>query len=186
MIRLLKYGTVGGIVATGVSLYLPQSKTQLRKVSEKFSVAAKSEDVDPIQNSYQGGGTKWDNNWDCREPTSLVKPLKENASDEEKAKYEEKLKAASSKASRILVLVRHGQYNLAGQTDQENYLTELGRQQADVTGERLALLYARYLRRTDEAEGTHLQTPDPVPYMYAPSYWKHGRIWVGVPPSRGH
>ena len=81
----------------------------------------------------------------------MVKPLKENATDEEKAKYEEKLSAASSKASRILVLVRHGQYNLAGQTDQENYLTELGRQQADVTGQRLALLYARYLRRTDEA-----------------------------------
>ena len=80
-----------------------------------------------------------------------MKPLKENASDEEKAQYEEKLRAASSKASRILVLVRHGQYNLAGQTDQENYLTELGRQQADVTGQRLALLYARYLRRTDEA-----------------------------------
>ena len=86
-----------------------------------------------------------------RDPASLVKPLKENASDEEKAQYEEKLRAASSKASRILVLVRHGQYNLAGQTDQENYLTELGRQQADVTGQRLALLYARYLRRTDEA-----------------------------------
>ena len=87
----------------------------------------------------------------CRDPTSLVKPLKENATDEEKAKYKEKLSAATSKASRILVLVRHGQYNLAGQTDQENYLTDLGRHQADVTGQRLALLYARYLRRTDEA-----------------------------------
>ena len=47
-----------------------------------------------------------------REPSSLVKPLKENATDEEKAAYQEKLTAATSKANRIIVLVRHGQYNL--------------------------------------------------------------------------
>jgi len=144
-------------VASGVSLYLPEPNKHFTKVSERFSVAAKSKDVDPsrsdlLNNVYQGQerGAKWDNNWDCRDPAALVKPLKENASDEEKAQYEEKLSAATSKASRILVLVRHGQYNLAGQTDPENFLTELGRQQADVTGQRLALLYARYLRRTDE------------------------------------
>jgi len=157
MVRLLKYGAVGGFVATGVSLlYLPEANKnkQLRKLSEMFTLHAKSEDVSgsrPVNNVNHGRGTKWDNDWDCRDPTSLVKPLKENATDEEKAKYEEKLSAATSKASRILVLVRHGQYNLAGQTDQENYLTDLGRQQADVTGQRLALLYARYLKRTDEA-----------------------------------
>ena len=41
-----------------------------------------------------------------------MKPLKENATDEEKAAYQEKLTAATSKANRIIVLVRHGQYNL--------------------------------------------------------------------------
>ena len=43
---------------------------------------------------------------------SLVKPLKENATDEEKAAHQEKVAANTSKANRILVLVRHGQYNL--------------------------------------------------------------------------
>ena len=80
----------------------------------------------------------------------MVKPLKENSTDEEKAKYEEKLAANTSKANRILVLVRHGQYHQEGETDAQHFLTPLGRRQADVTGQRLALLYARYLRRTDE------------------------------------
>ena len=70
MIRLLKYGAVGGFVATGVSLlYLPEANKQLRKVSERFTLHAKSEDVSrsvPLNNLYQGRGTKWDNDWDCR------------------------------------------------------------------------------------------------------------------------
>ena len=82
LIRLVKYGTVGGIVATGVSLYLPETTQHLRKVSQRFSLNAKSEDVDLYPG--QARGAKWDNNWDCRDPTSLVKPLKENATDEEK------------------------------------------------------------------------------------------------------
>ena len=79
----------------------------------------------------------------------MVKPLKDNATDEEKAAYEEKLKANTSKATRILVLVRHGQYNLKGANDEEKYLTELGIQQASATGKRLAQLYSSYLQKLD-------------------------------------
>ena len=32
-------------------------------------------------------------------------------------------------ASRHLILIRHGQYNLAGSTDSDRYLTDLGREQ---------------------------------------------------------
>jgi len=92
----------------------------------------------------------WDSNWDKRDPSSLVKPLKENATDEEKAAYQEKLTAATSKANRIIVLVRHGQYNLQGRGDEERYLTELGRTQAEHTGKRLAALYAKYLKKLDD------------------------------------
>lgn len=42
-----------------------------------------------------------------------------------------------SKATRHLILIRHGQYNLDGATDKERTLTELGRAQAIKTGERL-------------------------------------------------
>ena len=51
---------------------------------------------------------------------SLVKPLKENATDEEKAAHQEKVAANTSKANRILVLVRHGQYNLQVGTSARN------------------------------------------------------------------
>ena len=51
---------------------------------------------------------------------SLVKPLKENATDDEKAAHQEKVAANTSKANRILVLVRHGQYNLQVGTSARN------------------------------------------------------------------
>jgi serine/threonine-protein phosphatase PGAM5 len=41
-------------------------------------------------------------------------------------------------------MVRHGQYNLEGKVDEERYLTDLGRKQAELTGQRLALLYKDY------------------------------------------
>lgn len=68
-----------------------------------------------------------------------MKPLKENATDEEKAAREAKLAETKPKvgeggagdepwlvtecvqASRILVLVRHGQYNLEGTQDSERW-----------------------------------------------------------------
>ena len=58
---------------------------------------------------------KWDNNWDRR---SHEQPS----------------------ATRHIILIRHGQYNLSGLTDQEKYLTELGKQQAISTGKRLKSL----------------------------------------------
>ncbi len=41
-------------------------------------------------------------------------------------------------------MVRHGQYNLEGKEDKDRYLTDLGRKQAEQTGQRLALLYKDY------------------------------------------
>ena len=54
-----------------------------------------------------------------RDPASLVKPLKSGATDDEKAAHDEKVKAATAKANRIIVMVRHGQYNLKGNQDSE-------------------------------------------------------------------
>ncbi|KAF7992006.1 hypothetical protein HCN44_010826 [Aphidius gifuensis] len=81
----------------------------------------------------------WDSNWDRRDPSSMVKPMKIK-NEEDENKYNEKIESRKSKATRHLILVRHGQYNLQGTTDSERVLTELGRQQADMTGKRLAEL----------------------------------------------
>lgn len=58
---------------------------------------------------------KWDNNWDKR---SHERPT----------------------ATRHIILVRHGQYNLSGVSDKERILTALGRLQAISTGQRLKSL----------------------------------------------
>lgn len=47
-------------------------------------------------------------------------------------------KPKTSTASRYLILVRHGQYNMNNTTtDEERYLTPLGREQASLVGKRL-------------------------------------------------
>lgn len=74
---------------------------------------------------------KWNQNWDHREPV-----LDPNSNSEDKDKL--------PSASRHIILIRHGQYNLAGTTDNERYLTDLGRNQAKLTGIRLAELSLPY------------------------------------------
>jgi serine/threonine-protein phosphatase PGAM5 len=83
---------------------------------------------------------EWDPNWDHRATTSLVKPLAENATPAQENSHNEKMEKHRSKSTRHIILIRHGQYNLNGSTDKERILTELGRQQAKISGQRLAEL----------------------------------------------
>ncbi len=80
-----------------------------------------------------GPVTSWDYNWDGRH--FEVKEV-DNASNGDGKQMDRKI----PKATRNLILIRHGQYNLKGTNDQERYLTELGRSQAQMTGLRLAEL----------------------------------------------
>ena len=69
----------------------------------------------------------WDHNWDNRAHHTV-------------AKSEGDQPVKKTKAIRHLLLIRHGQYNLSGDTDQERILTDLGIKQAESTGRRLAEL----------------------------------------------
>ena len=80
----------------------------------------------------------WDFNWDKRQPEAVVKPPPTVPDGQHLEEYHEKIAKATPSAARVLILVRHGQYNLSGSQDSERYLTELGREQADLTGQRLA------------------------------------------------
>jgi len=111
----------------------------------------------PFTDLYMGHGTKWNNNWDGREPESMVKPISANASDEKIQNNKEEIEKAKPKASRILVLVRHGQYNLDGKEDSERYLTELGKKQADLTGARLHDLYKHYVTSNQDENGNEVK-----------------------------
>lgn len=75
----------------------------------------------------------WDHNWDRRDPGYLKQDPNNN--------YRS---PSVSSATRHIILIRHGQYNLDGNTDTERYLTDLGREQAKMTGVRLANLSFPY------------------------------------------
>jgi len=147
--RLLQAGAGCGLV-TALTLHMRREGEGKQWLGSQFSVFAKSGDASQVNNLSMGMGIKWDRNWDHREPASTVKPLKENATDEEKAAHDEKITANTPKANRIIVMVRHGQYNLEGTQDSERFLTDLGKKQAEGTGQRLGLLYSRYLQKLDE------------------------------------
>ncbi|XP_059404622.1 serine/threonine-protein phosphatase PGAM5, mitochondrial-like isoform X2 [Carassius carassius] len=83
----------------------------------------------------------WDNNWDKRNPSSMVNgKRKESAGDTGSPDVENN----KPKATRHIFLIRHSQYNLKGDGDKERILTPLGREQAEYTGQRLAVLGLKY------------------------------------------
>ncbi|XP_017006629.2 serine/threonine-protein phosphatase Pgam5, mitochondrial isoform X2 [Drosophila takahashii] len=81
----------------------------------------------------------WDSNWDCREPRALVRPLR-NGQPEEENRFNAELEKAKAKKPRHIILVRHGEYLDAGDSDDTHHLTERGRKQAEFTGKRLSEL----------------------------------------------
>nr|XP_033812513.1 serine/threonine-protein phosphatase PGAM5, mitochondrial isoform X2 [Geotrypetes seraphini] len=98
--------------------------------------------ADSAEPRNNNGGT-WDNNWDKREPQSLMKLKKRNQETGEE-EIEPQLNNYRAKATRHIFLIRHSQYNLAGRNDEDRMLTLLGRQQAELTGQRLASLGLKY------------------------------------------
>ncbi|KAM9393135.1 serine/threonine-protein phosphatase PGAM5, mitochondrial isoform 2-T2 [Pholidichthys leucotaenia] len=83
----------------------------------------------------------WDFNWDKRDPSMLSNGKKKESSTEDPSSEKDNGKP---KATRNILLIRHSQYNLSGNTDKEKILTPLGREQAELTGQRLAALGLKY------------------------------------------
>ncbi|KAK0150245.1 Serine/threonine-protein phosphatase PGAM5, mitochondrial [Merluccius polli] len=82
-------------------------------------------------------GPAWDFNWDKRDPSALSNGKK-------KEKEELSSEPEKPKATRNILLIRHSQYHLSGTGDKEKVLTPLGREQAELTGQRLAALGLKY------------------------------------------
>lgn len=84
-----------------------------------------------------------------RSPSSLEHPNKLKV-DKNNNKTKE-IELRKPKATRHLILIRHGQYELTGTTDEQRILTKLGRTQAQYTGKRLrelGLPYTTMIRST--------------------------------------
>ncbi|KAI4873792.1 hypothetical protein NFI96_017981, partial [Prochilodus magdalenae] len=83
----------------------------------------------------------WDSNWDKRDPSLMVNPRKKESSGEGNSSEPENTKP---RATRHILLIRHSQYNMNGNGDRERTLTPLGREQAELLGQRLASLGLKY------------------------------------------
>ncbi|XP_077601345.1 serine/threonine-protein phosphatase PGAM5, mitochondrial-like isoform X1 [Stigmatopora nigra] len=86
-------------------------------------------------------GHLWDTNWDKRDHSSLSNGKKKESTTEDPSSEQDNGKP---KATRNILLIRHSQYNLSGSSDKERILTPLGREQAELTGHRLAALGLKY------------------------------------------
>ncbi|XP_041854628.1 serine/threonine-protein phosphatase PGAM5, mitochondrial isoform X2 [Melanotaenia boesemani] len=86
-------------------------------------------------------GHAWDFNWDKRDPSLLSNGKKKEKVTEDPTSEQDNSKP---KATRNILLIRHSQYNLSGTSDKEKTLTPLGREQAELTGQRLAALGLKY------------------------------------------
>ncbi|XP_050410406.1 serine/threonine-protein phosphatase PGAM5, mitochondrial-like [Patella vulgata] len=100
---------------------------------------------------------KWDNNWDRRDPKLLVKPVKDENNNDVN---DEDVKKQTPTATRHIILIRHGQYNLHAKTQKEKYLTDLGRTQSDLTGARLRDLNFPYTRLVSSMKTRAVETCD--------------------------
>lgn len=95
----------------------------------------------PANHTPSPTGHSWDFNWDKRDPSSLTNGKKKESSTEDPSSEQDNGKP---KAMRNILLIRHSQYNLSGLSDKERILTPLGREQAELTGSRLAALGLKY------------------------------------------
>ncbi|KAK0420279.1 hypothetical protein QR680_014598 [Steinernema hermaphroditum] len=127
--RLTRYGAFG-VAAVSSAYFLRQEAKSF--VGSKSSFQSSHSSNSPLFND-DFPRAKWNHNWDNRDPISMVDERKYNAADNETRN--EMLEKATPKAIRNIFLIRHGQYNT--KSDVQN-LTELGRQQASICGERLA------------------------------------------------
>uniref|UniRef100_K7F2P0 Serine/threonine-protein phosphatase PGAM5, mitochondrial n=2 Tax=Pelodiscus sinensis TaxID=13735 RepID=K7F2P0_PELSI len=78
-----------------------------------------------------------------REPLALINLKKKNEETGEE-ELASRLDHCKAKATRHIFLIRHSQYNLDGRIDKDRTLTELGREQAELTGRRLASLGLKF------------------------------------------
>ncbi|XP_074061269.1 serine/threonine-protein phosphatase PGAM5, mitochondrial isoform X2 [Macrotis lagotis] len=101
----------------------------------------------------------WDSNWDKREPRSLMNLRKRNTETGEE-EIASKLENLRAKATRHIFLIRHSQYHLDGSLDKDRTLTQLGREQAELTGGRLASLGVKFDKIVHSSMTRAVETTD--------------------------
>lgn len=126
--------------------------------------------------------TPWDYNWDRRAPASDAA----DSTDGEKPK--------KATASRHLILIRHGQYDLSQKQDELRVLTELGHKQAAITGKRLkelqtvtgktfSIIIHSTMKRATQTSDNIIKELDVVPQVKSCDLLREGSPCSPEPPS---
>ncbi|XP_071065833.1 serine/threonine-protein phosphatase PGAM5, mitochondrial isoform X2 [Dasypus novemcinctus] len=103
----------------------------------------------------------WDPNWDRREPLSLINLRKRNLESGEE-ELASRLDHCKAKATRHIFLIRHSQYHVDGCLEKDRTLTALGREQAELTGLRLASLGLKFDKIVHSSMTRAVETADIV------------------------
>ncbi|XP_008851944.3 serine/threonine-protein phosphatase PGAM5, mitochondrial isoform X4 [Nannospalax galili] len=101
----------------------------------------------------------WDSNWDRREPLSLINLRKRNVESGEE-ELASRLDHYKAKATRHIFLIRHSQYHVDGSLEKDRTLTPLGREQAELTGLRLASLGLKFNKIVHSSMTRAVETTD--------------------------
>lgn len=146
-----------------------QYKSLITKVTASISIIgsgilinhlAKKEPLKASWTNTYEPSVKWDFNWDRRDSISSIKRHRhqssnqnndqsktnntENTNNQNKTVDDFELNKNTSKATRHLFLIRHGQYEIKAQLAEQMILTALGREQAELTGKRLSELRNKF------------------------------------------
>lgn len=167
--------------ATG-SVFVLTSAIYINDLIEKKSLKAS------WTTSYEPS-VRWDFNWDRRNPESITKPRRRSSEtnlvqksdqnvNEKKINDDFEVVKNSSKASRHLFLIRHGQYEINAKEKELMILTALGREQAELTGLRLnelgtrikfnKLHHSTMIRAVETAEIIRTKLPKDIPVHVDP------------------
>ncbi|KAL3244283.1 hypothetical protein MRX96_018905 [Rhipicephalus microplus] len=128
-------------VVTGVSIFRRwRGSFSWSAVSKRRSVPCKHRGLRTSSPPFNGTVTG------TRGSPSVARNLPKIHRRKEQNRYNEELQKAKPTATRYLYIIRHGQYNMRGESDKDFTLTELGRKQADATGQRLKELGVPFSR----------------------------------------
>ncbi|XP_026199361.1 serine/threonine-protein phosphatase PGAM5, mitochondrial isoform X2 [Anabas testudineus] len=188
-------GVAGGsavlVFAAAAADYRGYSGEQRGEAASRWSrftvVRAAQPGWTPASHTPAPTGHSWDFNWDKRDPSSLINGKKKESATEDPSSERDNGKP---KATRNILLIRHSQYNLSGNSDKERVLTPLGREQAELTGQRLAALGFKYdvlihssmARATETANIISNHLPGPGVELVSCDLLREGAPIEPVPP----
>lgn len=111
-------------------------------------------EVPAKEGSRAFGYGAWDPNWDRRDPLSQQE-RSQGSGDEPCG-----LESDKTKAARHIFLIRHSQYHADAHSEQGHTLTPLGREQAELTGLRLASLGLKFSQIVHSSMTRAIETTD--------------------------